>query len=131
MMNRGKTMNPGDQFSPEDLVSFLELKSFSKLWTHFKLTDDDLLDLQLAIMGNPKGHPVIPDCGGVRKLRFAPMGSSSGKRESMRCCYKYFEEHKIVVLAAVYPKSVKENISADDKRRIRNAIEEIESMLNG
>lgn len=130
MNKRGKLWYPGHKLKPEDLLTFIELKIFTRIWTRLNLTDDDLLFVQLAIMCDPHGAPVIANCAGVRKLRFVPAGVGSGKRDAMRCCYKFFEEHHVVVLALPYPKSIKEELTPDDKKRIRNAIAEIEKDLN-
>ena len=125
MNNRGKLSYPSHVFKPEDYLTFIELSVFTKIWTRLDLTDDDLFLVQLAIMCDPQGPPVIPGTNGVRKLRFVPEACPTGKRDGMRCCFRFFSEHKTVVLALVYPKSVQENISADDKKRICAAIGEI------
>lgn len=129
MTDRGRLRSRFEGIVPGGLLSFLELRPFTRLWSQLGLTDDDLLVVQLTIMCDPEGAPVIPDCGGVRKLRFAPLGSGKGKRGSMRCCYKFFEDHKLVILGLVYPKSVQENLSSEDKHRIRAAMKEIEAEL--
>jgi len=129
-MNRRKVSQANRRFAPEDLLTFIELKPFTRLWERLELSDDTLLQLQIAIMNDPLAAPVIPDCTGVRKLRFAPSSSGKGKSGGLRCCYKYFEEHQIVVLAIVYPKSLQENLTVEEKRRIREAIHDIESTLS-
>lgn len=123
-------MVQGRQLKPEELLTFIELPVFTNLWQRLKLTDDDLFALQIAIMCDPQGAPVIPYTDGVRKRRFVPRSLPTGKRDGMRCCYKFFIRHKVVVLALAYPKSVQEDISADDKKRIRKAINEIEKELD-
>jgi hypothetical protein len=130
MSNRGKLTYPSDEFKPEDYVSFIELSPFTRLWEKLGLTDDDLFLVQLAIMCNADGPPVIQGTNGIRKLRFVRKGSGTGKSGGMRCCYKFISERNTAVLALVYPKSVQENISADDKARIRKAIDEIEKGLD-
>lgn len=130
MNSRGTLWYPAHAIKPEDLLTFIELSVFTKIWSKLGLTDEDLLLVQMAIMCDPQGPPVIADTGGVRKLRFVPKRMSAGKRGGMRCCYKFFVEHKVVVLALAYPKSMKEDISAEDKKRIRKAIEEIERELD-
>ncbi len=72
----------------------------------------------------------ISGTGGVRKLRFAPKNDATGKSGGMRCLYKFLPKHHRAILALVYPKNVKEDISPEDKKRIRNAIEEFEAELN-
>lgn len=130
MKNRGILKYPAHVFKPEDFMGFTELKPFSVLWSRLNLTDEDLLTIQIAIICNPDGHPIISGTGGVRKLRFAPKGDAAGKSGGMRCLYKFFPEHHRVILALVYPKNVKEDISPEDKKRIRKAIQEFEDELN-
>lgn len=89
----------------------------------------DLQLVQMAIICEPKACPVIPATNGVRKLRFQRYGSSRGKSGGMRLCYAYFEEHKKVILMLVYPKSIKEDITVEDKRNLRSAMERIEKEL--
>lgn len=80
-MNRRFSLSQA--FDPEDLLTFIELSVFTNVWQKLKLTDEDLFLLQVAIMCDPTGSPVIPGTNGVRKLRFAPADSSAGKRDSM------------------------------------------------
>lgn len=44
----------------------------------------------------------------------------------MRRRYKFFDEHKVVVLALAYPKTVQEDNSAEETTRIRQGGEEME-----
>jgi hypothetical protein len=59
----------------------------------------------------------------LRKVRFAPAGAARGKSGSYRVCYVHFAAHGLILLAAVYPKNVKADLSEDDRKRIRKAIE--------
>ena len=42
-------------------------------------------EMEAAIAGDPRGAPVIPGTGGIRKLRWA--GSGRGKRGGIRTIY--------------------------------------------
>jgi len=130
MHSRGVLEYPEHRYKPEDFLGFTELKPFTLLWRKLNLTDDDLLRLQITIMCDPTGSPVISNTGGVRKLRFSPQASDSGTSGGMRCCYKFYEAHHKVFLALVYPKSMKDNLTAEDKKRIRNAIADIDRELS-
>ena len=59
---------PGHWLPPEDLLSFIETAPFQRRWRDCGLTDDELFELQLAIMIDPKAHPVVRDTGGLRKM---------------------------------------------------------------
>jgi hypothetical protein len=125
MRMRGRLVYPGHRFRPEDWLGFTEMKPFTRLWQRLELTDEDLQLVQMAIMCDPSGPPVIPGTGRLRKLRFAPVGSAKGKSGGMRVCYAYFEEHQRVILALVYPKSQKEDLTAEEKAAIKTALEQI------
>lgn len=109
---------------------FVELEGFSDDWAALNLTLDGLFELQNAIRANPAGFPVIPGTGGLRKLRFAPLRSSKGKRGGVRVCYAYFPAREAVLLVWAYPKSQKENLSAQEKKAIRAYLDGFGEGLN-
>lgn len=76
---------PGHVLDPEDLLTFFELKWFTRDWDGLGLreSDDELCALQLMIMCDPAGYPVIPGTHGLRKLRFAPSTWNKGKRGAL------------------------------------------------
>ena len=67
--------------------------------------------------------------GGLRKLRFASPSRSGGKSGGFRVCYAWVAEAATVVLLLIYPKNELENLTADDKKAIRNAVERIRTGL--
>ena len=113
------------------LFEFIETRAFTALWMKLGLNDQDLLALQVDILAQPNRAPVITATGGVRKLRFAPPSWRTGKSGSLRVCYKHFEAYHVIVLALVYPKNVQDDLSADEKRRLRKAVAEFEEQLGG
>lgn len=116
---------------PKDLLVFLEMLGFSEEWERLGLDDErDLTALQIAIMLNPLGHPVIPGTGGLRKLRFSPPGRNQGKRGSFRVCYAYFEDLGIVILVVVYSKSEIDDLSERAKRIIRAELDQQKNLLS-
>ena len=90
----------------------------------------DLLALQVAIMAAPKAAPVIPGTGGLRKLRFSPLGWKTGKRGAIRVCYVYFEEFWTVLLVVAYPKNRRDNLTQSEKREISKLIERQHTILS-
>jgi hypothetical protein len=117
-------------FQPEELLQFVELRPFTRAWSQLALTDDDLLALQIAIMRHPRAGAVVAGTGGLRKLRFVPPGWSTGKSGALRVCYAHFESHGIVLLAIVYPKSKKDDLTVQEKQRIRELIQRCEADLS-
>jgi hypothetical protein len=116
--------------TPEDILNFIELDWFVRAWKELGLDDEkSLAALQIRILCNPKGAPVIPGTNGVRKLRYSPPGWDIGKRGALRVCYVYFEKYGLVVLLLVYLKGEMDNISEAGKQAMRTAIERIEGSL--
>jgi hypothetical protein len=80
-------------------------------------------------MAKPKGAPVVPGTGGLRKIRYAPLRSGKGKSGGVRVCYVYFEEYAVVLLVLAYPKNERDDLSAIEKKAIKKLIEEIDNEL--
>ena len=109
--------------NPVDLLHFIEMKPFSKTWAALRLGDEVLHALQTKITVDPKLPPVVPETGGLRKMRFSPESWNVGKSGALRVCYVYFEEFQIVLLALVYPKAERLDLTPEEKKALRNLIE--------
>jgi len=108
--------------NPEDLLHFIYLDEFREDWDSLHPSDEDqmrLWALEIAIMGNPEGPPVIPGTGGLRKLRMAHEGKGGGKSGGDCVCYAYFPEHHFIVMVMAYSKNEQDNLSSDDKQGIK------------
>lgn len=93
------------------------------------MTDRDLALLQVAFMANPKMGDVVKGTGGLRKLLFAPGQRDKGKRGALRACYKHVESVGTIILALVYTKADKDDLSAKEKRILKALITEVENLL--
>lgn len=112
-------------FDPKSLLIFTETTWFSRDWTDLGLNDEsDLAALQLSIMLSPAGHPVIRGTGGLRKMRFSPPSWRRGKSSALRVCYSYYQEFGHVLLVVVYPKSVQDDLSAEERTMCKLLLEE-------
>ena len=80
-------------------------------------------------MASPSARPVIPGCGGLRKLRFARRDSDRGKSGSYRVFYVYFPEYGIVLLMAILAKSDKSDLTKADKSALARVISRIKHLL--
>ena len=69
------------------------------------------------IAQNPEAGAVIPETGGVRKLRWAREGT--GSRGGARVIYFYCDADRPLYLLMVYAKARKEDLTPDEKRAIR------------
>jgi hypothetical protein len=69
------------------------------------------------IAANPQAGDVIPDAGGVRKVRWGRAGS--GKRGGTRVIYFFHDADRPLYLLMVYAKGRQENLSPDEKQTVR------------
>lgn len=69
------------------------------------------------IARNPQAGDVIPETGGVRKIRWATSGT--GKRGGARVVYFYHDASRPLYLLMVYAKARREDLTPDEKRTVR------------
>jgi hypothetical protein len=69
------------------------------------------------IAANPEAGDVIPETGGVRKVRWARAGT--GKRGGARVIYFYYDASRPLYLLMVYAKARRENLTPDERRAVR------------
>ena len=87
------------------------------------MPDTERAELVKFIAANPESGDLIPETGGVRKLRWALPGG--GKRGGARVIYYFHNESLPVFLLAAYGKSEKANLTKAE----RNAIAKLVPML--
>lgn len=71
---------------------------------------------------NPLEGDVIPNAGGLRKVRWTRAGS--GKRGGVRVIYYNMLEDGLILMLAIYTKSAKENISLHEIKRMKGITDE-------
>ena len=69
------------------------------------------------IAANPEAGDLIPETGGVRKVRWARAGT--GKRGGARVIYFHHAADRPRYLLMVYAKARRENLTADEKHAVR------------
>jgi len=87
------------------------------------LSEQQRIDLENKIAVDPFDWPVIHGTGGVRKARFARDGM--GKSGGGRICYLYLSVHEVIYFLLAYPKNDKEDISDQDKKKMRKLVQQI------
>jgi hypothetical protein len=107
---------------PQGLLTFVHSHGFEDDWRDIGLKDEDIWIVQLMIQSDPEKNPVVKGTGGLRKMRFAPP-TSSGRRKWFRVGYVYFPEAATVLLIVAYAKNEADDLSAADKKFIREMIE--------
>jgi len=81
------------------------------------MSDSARGDLVAFIGANPEAGEIIPETGGVRKLRWALPGM--GKRGGARVIYYYHSEQLPIFLLSTYAKNRKDNLSKGERNAMK------------
>ncbi len=81
------------------------------------MTEDEFTAFKEYIANHPKEGEVIPETGGVRKIRWAVGGK--GKRGGARIIYFYVTQAAVIYLLEVYTKSTKENLTNAERNEYK------------
>jgi mRNA-degrading endonuclease RelE of RelBE toxin-antitoxin system len=84
------------------------------------LSDDEYSAMQWALAINPEMGPVIPGCGGLRKLRWRASGK--GKRGGMRVIYYVYVRNQKIYLLYPYRKSEQEDLTHEQLKTLREYV---------
>jgi len=97
------------------LLTVVELTTFlraaAKVWG-----DDERAEFVDYVAANPEAGDVIPETGGLRKVRWGRQGS--GKRGGVRVIYYFYDLDAPLYLITVYAKSARGDLSPDEKRTL-------------
>lgn len=80
-------------------------------------SDDERSEFIDFIAASPEAGDLIPETGGVRKVRWGRSGS--GKRGGARIIYFHHDAKRPLYLLLVYAKARRENLTPDEKKLIR------------
>ena len=108
---------------------FIESPRFHRRWFDLGFTEENLLELQLILLENPKTGPVMQGTGGLRKMRYAFDGR--GKSGSVRVLYVDYEKHERILFLNVFAKDEKENLTKEERNQIKKAMQTLEQELFG
>jgi hypothetical protein len=75
------------------------------------------------LISNPEAGNVIQGTGGFRKIRWLDDRRNKGKRGGLRVIYYLFSEDEQIWLLSVYDKSEASDLTAQQKRILKEAIE--------
>ena len=103
-------------------MEFIESPAFGRHYREY-LNEDEYRQLQDALATNPSAGDVMPGTGGFRKMRWADPRRGKGRRGGLRVIYYYFSVDWQIWLMAIYDKSEMTDLSAAEKKMLREAIE--------
>jgi hypothetical protein len=84
------------------------------------MSDSEREELVAFLGANPAAGEIIPETGGVRKIRWALAGR--GKRGGARIIYYFHNERLPVFLLAAYGKNEKANLSMAERNAMKRLI---------
>lgn len=99
-----------------EFLEFVWLPTFERTAKHL-FDEDDLRDIELALVENAERGDVIPGTGGFRKLRWAARGR--GKRGGSRLIYFYVTHRQTIYMVLAYEKSVQENLTVAHRAQLK------------
>lgn len=84
------------------------------------MPESDRAELVAFVAANPEAGDVMPETGGIRKLRWGLSGR--GKRGGARVIYYYHGERLPVFLLAAYAKNERANLSNAERNAMKKLI---------
>ena len=102
------------------MFEFIETKLFTRLFDELFL-DGELARLQATLIENPEVGDIIPESGGIRKMRWGVPGR--GKRGGLRIIYYLKSKQGQIWLLTLYPKSETGNIAGRVLKKIKVEID--------
>jgi hypothetical protein len=100
---------------------FIELPAFARHRLDY-MDDEAFRTLQITLMRSPVAGDMIEGAGGLRKLRFTDASRGKGKRGGLRIIYFWWEAGKQFWLFTLYNKDEMHDLSAKDKKVLKEMI---------
>ena len=104
------------------MLTFVESPAFTKQCTDL-WSDAEYSAFQQFLAAQPEAGDVIPGLGGLRKVRWSAKGR--GKRGGARVIYLLLLQPGLIYLFQAYTKGDIADLSQEQKKRLRAAVEEI------
>jgi hypothetical protein len=84
------------------------------------MSGSERMDLVAFLGANPEAGKIVPETGGVRKIRWVLGGA--GKRGGARVIYYYHNERMPVFLLSAYAKNRKEDLSPSERKLMKRLV---------
>lgn len=104
-------------------MEFVEAPPFTRRLSEY-LNEDAYRELQARLSENPEAGDLMPGTGGFRKVRWADARRGKGRRGGLRIIYYHFPSDHQIWLMTLYGKDEASDLTAQQKKALRAAIEE-------
>jgi hypothetical protein len=105
-------------------LEFVYLKLFERTRKGV-LTDEEMRDVEHALLADPETGATMGDSAGVRKIRAAQ--ENRGKSGSARVVYLYVAERETIYFIVAFAKNVQGNLNDAQRRLVREVVGAIRS----
>ncbi len=102
------------------MLTVVETALFQRQWPLY-WTEEERGAFAAFIAERPTAGDVVPESGGIRKIRWGRAGS--GKSGGVRVIYFTYSAKSEIVLLTLYAKAKTDNITGQKLKEIRRAIE--------
>ncbi len=109
------TLQGMDEQPVSQAIEFIETPMFTRQIKQIA-TDEELRELQKALIESPEKGDLIQKTGGLRKIRMAT--GNQGKSGSARVIY-FLATAEVIYLVMAYPKSIKETLTNAEKAELK------------
>ncbi len=103
------------------MFTVVETALFQKQWPLY-WSEEARAEFAVYLAAEPEAGVVVPDSGGVRKVRWKRQGT--GKSGGVRVIYFVKNSEEEVVLLTLYAKAKTDNLTGPVLKEIRRALEE-------
>jgi hypothetical protein len=103
-------------------MEFVESPPFTPQLFEY-LSEDGYRELQARLSEDPEMGDRMPGTGGFRKVRWADVRRSKGRRGGLRIIYYHFSSDHRIWLMTLYGKDEASDLTAPQKKALRVAIE--------
>lgn len=101
-------------------MQFIETSIFTRQVTTL-LSDNEYSQLQVALSAHPEAGAIIPQSGGLRKVRWSMSGR--GKRGGVRAIYYWVTAQDQILMLFIYPKNEKDDLTKTQIKVLREIVE--------
>ena len=103
------------------MFTVVETQLFQKQWPAY-WTEEERGEFASFIFANSDAGDVVPESGGLRKVRWKRQGT--GKSGGVRVIYFTKNEAEELILLTLYAKSKTDNLSGPQLKEIRRALKD-------
>jgi len=104
------------------VYQFVEAPEFNRYRDDY-LDDEGFRKLQEGLAANPEAGDLVPDAGGIRKLRWKDSRRGKGKRGGLRIVYYCFLSDEEIWLLTLYDKDEMSDLTRNERKQLKHMLE--------